>query len=72
MADSARRAAHRLADLAERLLQAFPALVEDSTAHRSEHAIEVELPFLQVIRPDVKFVPIAVGTGQLDVAGTSW
>jgi AmmeMemoRadiSam system protein B len=52
-------------DLAGRLLQAFPALVEDSAAHRSEHAIEVELPFLQVIRPDVKFVPIAVGTGQL-------
>jgi AmmeMemoRadiSam system protein B len=52
-------------DLARRLLKAFPALVEDSAAHRSEHAIEVELPFLQVIRPDVKFVPIAVGTGQL-------
>jgi AmmeMemoRadiSam system protein B len=52
-------------DLAESLLQAFPALVEDPAAHRSEHAIEVELPFLQVVRPDVKFVPIAVGTGQL-------
>ncbi len=52
-------------DLAGRLLQAFPALVEDSAAHRSEHAIEVELPFLQVIRPDVRFVPIAVGTGRL-------
>ena len=52
-------------ELAGMLLQAFPALVEDSAAHRSEHAIEVELPFLQVIRPDVKFVPIAVGTGRL-------
>ena len=52
-------------ELAGKLLQAFPALVEDSAAHRSEHAIEVELPYLQVIRPDVKFVPIAVGTGQL-------
>jgi hypothetical protein len=52
-------------DLAEMLLQAFPALVEDSAAHRSEHAIEVELPFLQVIRPGVKFVPIAVGTSRL-------
>jgi AmmeMemoRadiSam system protein B len=47
------------------LLQAFPALVEDSAAHRSEHAIEVELPFLQVIRPEARFVPIAVGTGRL-------
>jgi AmmeMemoRadiSam system protein B len=52
-------------DLAGKLLQTFPALVEDSAAHRSEHAIEVELPFLQVLCPDVKFVPIAVGTGQL-------
>jgi AmmeMemoRadiSam system protein B len=51
-------------DLAAKLLQSFPALVEDSVAHRSEHAIEVELPFLQVVRPGVKFVPIAVGTGQ--------
>jgi AmmeMemoRadiSam system protein B len=52
-------------DLAEALLLAFPALTEDSAAHRSEHAIEVELPFLQVLSPDVKFVPIAIGTGQL-------
>jgi MEMO1 family protein len=52
-------------DLAEDLLRHFPALSEDSAAHESEHAIEVELPFLQVCRPDAKFVPIAVGTGQL-------
>jgi MEMO1 family protein len=51
-------------ELAGMLLQAFPALVEDSAAHRSEHAIEVELPFLQVVRPNVRFVPIAVGTGR--------
>jgi AmmeMemoRadiSam system protein B len=52
-------------DLAETLMREFPALSEDSAAHRSEHAIEVELPFLQVCRPDVKFVPIAIGTGHL-------
>jgi MEMO1 family protein len=51
--------------LAEKLVEAFPALTEDSAAHEFEHAIEVELPFLQVSRPDVKFVPIAIGTGQL-------
>lgn len=53
------------ADLAAELVQSFPGLTEDSAAHRSEHAIEVELPFLQACRPDVKFVPIAIGTGQL-------
>jgi MEMO1 family protein len=53
------------ADLSGELMRHFPALSEDSAAHRSEHAIEVELPFLQVCRPDVRFVPVAVGTGQL-------
>ncbi len=52
-------------DLAERLMKSFPALAEDSAAHQFEHAIEVELPFLQVLRSDVKFVPVAIGTGQL-------
>jgi AmmeMemoRadiSam system protein B len=51
-------------DLAGKLLNAFPALAEDSEAHGSEHAIEVELPFLQVLRPGGKFVPIAVGTAR--------
>ncbi len=53
------------ADLASDLIKEFPALSADSAAHHSEHAIEVELPFLQVCRPDTKFVPIAIGTGQL-------
>lgn len=52
-------------EVAETLLQEFPALVDDPVAHDSEHAIEVELPFLQVARPDATFVPIAVGTGRL-------
>jgi hypothetical protein len=53
------------AELAEALLTSFPALADDSVAHRTEHAIEVELPFLQVLRPEVKIVPIAIGTGNL-------
>ena len=51
--------------LAEELMAAFPALSEDAAAHRYEHAIEVELPFLQTLNPDIQFVPITVGTGQL-------
>jgi AmmeMemoRadiSam system protein B len=50
--------------LAERLMEVFPALAEDDEAHRFEHAIEVELPFLQVLRQDVTIVPIAVGTAR--------
>lgn len=52
-------------ELAKELMGSFPALASDSAAHQAEHAIEVELPFLQVVRPDVKFVPIAVGTSRL-------
>jgi hypothetical protein len=53
--------------LAERLKTQFPLLTEDTEAHRSEHSAEVELPFLQVLRPDVKIVPIAIGTKQLEI-----
>jgi len=35
-------------------------------AHRSEHATEVELPFLQIRQPKLSFVPIALGTGQFE------
>lgn len=30
-------------------------------AHRDEHSIEVQLPFIRVVFPDVKFVPLLVG-----------
>ena len=41
-------------------------LQEDSTAHRDEHAAEVDLPFLQMLQPKLSFVPIALGTGQFE------
>ena len=40
------------------LKQRCSLLDEDSTAHRSEHAIEVELPFLQIRQPRLRLVPI--------------
>lgn len=51
-------------ELAGALKVQFPALHEDSAAHRAEHAIEVELPFLQLCQPKLRIVPIALGTGQ--------
>jgi AmmeMemoRadiSam system protein B len=53
--------------LAETLAQRFPLLHEDAEAHRTEHAAEVQLPFLLTRRPDITFVPIALGTGQFEV-----
>jgi MEMO1 family protein len=53
-------------ELATALKQRFPALNDDSAAHRAEHAVEVELPFLQLRQPELRFVPIALGTGQFE------
>ena len=55
------------ADLAADLLHRFPALQEDSAAHRAEHAIEVQLPFLQARQPKLKIVPIVLGMRDFDV-----
>ena len=49
-------------DLARRVCAACPALREDQVAHRNEHSLEVQLPFLQALEPHFTFVPIAVGT----------
>jgi AmmeMemoRadiSam system protein B len=54
-------------DLAAALKARFPALQEDAAAHRAEHAAEVELPFLLLRQPELRFVPIAVGTGQFEM-----
>src|ERR1700740_2130282 len=50
-----------------KLMRHFPVLSDDSAAHRAEHAIEVQLPFLQSLRKDLRFVPIAIGTRQFEV-----
>ena len=52
--------------LATDLKTRFSMLTEDSYAHRSEHAAEVQLPFLQARLDSFSFVPIAVGTGRLE------
>jgi AmmeMemoRadiSam system protein B len=48
------------------LMQHCPLLQEDSVAHLTEHAAEVELPFLQFLQPNLRFVPIALGTSQFE------
>lgn len=45
---------------ARRLLEASPLVATDHEAHRGEHAVEVELPFLQLLRPDVRIVPLVL------------
>ena len=40
----------------------------DAAAHREEHSIEVQLPFLQQLSPNVTFVPIALAFQEWEVA----
>src|SRR2546430_3327357 len=42
------------------LLAASPLVGVDHDAHRGEHAVEVELPFLQLVRHDVRIVPLVI------------
>jgi len=53
-------------ELAKQILTDSRYLEDDEIAHRLEHAIEVQLPFLQYFRPDVKLVPIVLGHGNID------
>ena len=53
--------------LAEAIKHEFKPLEDDDVAHSREHALEVQLPFLQQIVPEFTFVPIVVGTGRLEL-----
>jgi hypothetical protein len=53
-------------ELATEILKSCKKLEEDSRAHNSEHSIEVQLPFLQYFKPDVKIVPIVLGYASIE------
>ncbi len=53
-------------DLLSRLSTA--PLEDDAAAHRQEHSIEVQLPFLQHLAPRLRFVPICMGFQEYDLA----
>ena len=54
-------------ELCAALAEADPYLEDDVEAHRLEHALEVQLPFIQHIAgPAARFVPITIGTGNLE------
>jgi hypothetical protein len=48
-------------ELAAEILTRFPRAKSDTGAHRTEHSLEVQLPFLRRARPDVRIVPILLG-----------
>ena len=48
--------------LAGAILENSDFLQEDESAHTFEHSIEVQLPFVQCLNPEAKFVPISLMT----------
>jgi hypothetical protein len=49
-------------ELADRLVRGSSDLAADDLAHAAEHAVEVHLPFLRAMNPDVRIVPICLRT----------
>lgn len=45
------------------LLRHSPYIQSDSVAHHNEHSLEVQLPFIQYLRPDVTISAICIGHG---------
>jgi AmmeMemoRadiSam system protein B len=48
--------------LAEGLLGSGGVAFEDGTVHRDEHSLEMQMPFLQRVVPDLKVVPALMGS----------
>ena len=52
--------------LGNQLKTLCPDLREDSVAHAREHSLEVQLPFLQQLAPDLHFVPVVLATDRYE------
>ncbi len=48
-------------NLSDELVQSCQYIKYSNFGHTEEHAVEVQLPFIQKIFPDTKFIPIVVG-----------
>ena len=57
-------------------LSGLPQVTEFDLAHQSEHSLEVQLPFLQVVLPQFELVPLVVGEASTqdvaEVLDTVW
>jgi len=53
-------------NLSSLLIEESSWLKADTQAHIQEHSVEVQLPFIQHIRPDVEFVPVVLGRADFE------
>lgn len=51
------------AELARLIRHHAPLVSEDASAHIHEHSLEVQLPFLQMLQPDLSIVPLCLHLG---------
>jgi AmmeMemoRadiSam system protein B len=56
------------ADLASEIVNLGHPFAVDRDAHRAEHSLEVQLPFVRAALPGARIVPLAVGTGRGELA----
>lgn len=54
-------------ELSAALLKASPLISSDKFAHKFEHSLEVQIPFIQYLRPDVTITPLVVSHVSLAV-----
>jgi len=54
-------------ELGKRILAVSSHLQEDSAAHQFEHSIEVQIPFLQYFKRDIRLVPIMLAYSSLAI-----
>jgi len=54
-------------ELARKIIAVSEYAEEDVRAHLEEHAVEVQLPFLQYLKPDVRIVPIILAGAPADI-----
>ena len=52
--------------LNELLLQHVPFVRKDTVAHRFEHSLEVQVPFLQLLRPEINCSALCIGHGEFE------
>lgn len=55
------------AELAKSILENSKYLQEDEVAHRYEHSVEVQIPFLQVLKGEFKIVPMVLSHAKVEI-----
>ena len=54
-------------EVVKALLAADSDCVLDRSLHQQEHSVEVQLPFIQVLFPEARIVPVVIGTPDIDL-----